>query len=113
MIEHDFGMARATVLEEEGNCEAAAEEYWKEGQKLRAVESLLKDDSDPASIHKAKEYILLILWRNVSFNARTWPENSSTQLSDVAALTDQLLQKSETALPHEDQLEVMFSCNLL
>jgi len=32
MIEHDFGMARATVLEEEGRYVAAAKQYWQEGQ---------------------------------------------------------------------------------
>jgi hypothetical protein len=107
MIEHDFGIARATVLEEERSYVDAAEEYWKEGRKLSAVESLLKDETNPESLRKAKDYILLILWGNISFAAQEWPDNSDTPLSEVARLTDELLRKSKRALPHEDQLEVV------
>jgi len=112
MIENDFGVARATILEGEGNRVDAAEEFWKEGQKLPAVESLLKDTANPESIIQAKDYILLILWGNISFDARDWPNNPETPLEDVAGLTDKLLQTSETALPHEDQLEVKFSSSI-
>ena len=102
MIKHEFGMAHAEVSEEEGTRAAAAEEYWKEGQKMCTIDSLLKDESNLELTKKAKNYILLILWGNISFAARDWPNDSNTPLSDVAGLTDELLQKSNTALPHED-----------
>jgi len=105
MIEHDFGMARVTVLEEEGRYVAAAKQYWQEGQKLRAVESLFKDETNPEAIRKAKDYILLILREIISF-ATMNSDSPVVPWSGVATLAKKLLQRSKADLPLEDRLEV-------
>ena len=76
VVEHELGVARAVILERQKNYGEAVCQYLDEGRELEALELALEHLDDVTQDCEAFGAIITkILWRNLSFGSRGWPEN--------------------------------------
>lgn len=89
MVEHDFGIAHARVLESQGQLIEAANLRLREGEALYAVRLLLHDHQSSAAREQAVVILLDDLWRTLSF-AIGPSEHNAQRLETLFDLVDQV-----------------------
>ncbi|KAI0656836.1 hypothetical protein C8Q70DRAFT_1046658 [Cubamyces menziesii] len=83
MASYGLETSRATLLESLGRLAEAAECRLVDGQVLEAVQLLLRDHRNPASISRAKDVVLAGLWTHFTFRNPKIGPRPSPKTSDV------------------------------
>lgn len=109
MVEHDFGVAHATMLESRGRFFEAADVRVQEGDVLYAIRLLLQDHQSSAASERAAALVLEDLWRTLSFAVMPTNDNAE-HLETLFNFMDQL---GKVILSSSQQQEVGDSSTVL
>lgn len=107
MVEHDFGVAHATVLESRGQLFEAANLRLQEGDIMYAIRLLVKDRQSLASCERAAALVLEDLWRTLSFATGRTERNTQR----LKTLFESIHDLGKSMLTPEQQQEVIKLCN--
>lgn len=95
----DLDVSRAALFESLGKFHDAAKIHLYEGRTSNAIQLFLKDDTNVASLHCARDCILRGLWENVSFGMKISESltevvgkhlNYASSLKDVGIATEEV-----------------------
>ena len=109
--EHDLWDAHTLILEDKKRWNEAADVYLRRGQKITAIQTLLKDTGE-RSLRKAKDCLLEGLWASFSFGVRRESASKKVQghMDDLLQIISQL---DRSVVRNEDSMKVSLLVTLL
>lgn len=111
MVEHDFGVAHAEILESQRHFSQAADLRLQEGDIIYAINLLVQDRDSSASAKRAGALVLEDLWRTLSFAVLRTNDNVE-RLRTLFDFVNQLGAEALSPSQRQEVRHIMMNCDI-